>query len=251
MSKRVVVAIDGPAGAGKSTAAKMLAARLGYVLLDTGAIYRALALLATRKKIAWSDGPALGELAAELPIRFGRLQDVQSQTRVWLGDEEVSLSIRTPEISEGASTVSAHKEVRRALLALQRSVATVPVTEPELGQGVVAEGRDMGTVVFPDADCKFFLTADMQVRAHRRLEELVRGGANVSFEETLADMIKRDERDTEREAAPLKKADDALEIDSSALGIDEVVAKMLAVVYARAAGGSPASAGTRGTGGLG
>lgn len=215
----LVIAIDGPAGAGKSTAARALARRLGFFLLDTGAIYRALALLASRQDVAFSDGERLGRLAADLPIRF------DEAGRVFLGDEDVSTAIRTPEMSQGASTVSAHPPVRQALLGLQRKLAA-------RGRCVV-EGRDIGTVVLPDAPLKIFLTASAEVRARRRYDELVAKGQPVDLDKTLEEIRVRDERDSNRATAPLRQADDAVLLDTSTLGEAEVVDRMEALARAR------------------
>jgi cytidylate kinase len=218
----IVVAIDGPAGAGKSTASKRLTSLLGYRLLDTGALYRACALLAARRGVALTDAAALAEIAASLDITF---ELVGMTNRVVVAGEDVSSAIRTPEMSEGSSVVSAVPEVRAALLARQRELA---------GQGgVVAEGRDVGTVVLPDAEAKFFLTASDEVRAQRRVEELRAAGIAASYQDTLADIRRRDDRDSTREAAPLVCAPDAVVVDSSVLGIDEVVARMFEVVRER------------------
>lgn len=214
-----VIAIDGPAGAGKSTAARALARRLGFFLLDTGAIYRTVALRAARAGVAFSDGGRLGELARDLPIRF------DEQGRVFLGGEEVSKAIRTPEMSQGASTVSAHPPVRAALLELQRKLAA-------RGRCVV-EGRDIGTVVLPWAPLKIFLTASPEVRARRRYDELVAKGQTVDLQKTLAEIIERDERDSTRATAPLKQADDAVLLDTSELGEGAVVDRMEALARAR------------------
>jgi cytidylate kinase len=207
-----VIAIDGPAGAGKSTVARRLAERLGFFLLDTGAIYRAVALAASRRQIGFADGPALAKVAAELPIRF------DETGRVWLGDEDVSTAIRTPEMSQGASTVSAHPEVRAALLELQRKLAS-------RGRCVV-EGRDIGTVVLPWAPVKIFLTARDEVRARRRHDELLARGSNVDFQATLAELRERDHRDTTRATAPLRQAEDAVLVDTSDLDLEAVVHKL-------------------------
>jgi cytidylate kinase len=209
-----LVVIDGPAGAGKSTIAGRLAERLGVVLLDTGAIYRALALVARREGVAWDDEDGLVALAAGLPIRFVEGADRQ---RVLLADEDVTSAIRTPEISEGASQVSAHPGVRAALLAIQRAVGAT---------GCVAEGRDMGTVVFPDAAHKFFLTADLRTRAERRLLDLQdQSGAAAPTLAELEDAIAvRDARDSQRAVAPLRAASDAIEVESSGLDADGVFA---------------------------
>lgn len=204
-----VIAIDGPAGAGKSTVARALAARLGLFLLDTGAIYRTVALAASRANIPFSDGKRLGELAAGLQIRF------DPEGRVWLFGEDVSTAIRTPEMSQGASTVSAHPEVRAALLELQRRLARTG--------GCVVEGRDIGTVVLPDAQVKIFLTASLEVRARRRYDELTARGVAVDLGATLRELAERDHRDSTREVAPLKAAADAVPVDTSGLTQVEVV----------------------------
>ncbi len=217
-----MVTIDGPAGAGKSTVAKRLARALGYRLLDTGAIYRAVALAARRADVAWTDGPALAGVAAALPIEFAFVGEVN---HVHLGDEDVSAAIRTPEISSGASQVSAHPEVRTALLALQRRLAA--------GGGVVVEGRDTGTVVFPDAGAKFFLTASPAERARRRTAELTAAGRPADEAAVLAEIHERDGRDAGRAVAPMVPAEDAVHVDSTGKTLDQVVAELEAVVRAR------------------
>jgi cytidylate kinase len=224
-----IVAIDGPAGAGKSTVARRLSDALGFVLVDTGAMYRAVALAATRAGVAWEDGAALGDLARSLVERqalaFERAPD--TGIRVRLDGSDITDAIRTPEIGMGASTVSAHKDVRDALLELQRQAGR--------RGAVVLEGRDIGTVVFPDAEVKFFLTARPDVRAHRRFDELVAKGARVTLAETLADVRRRDEQDTTRTVAPLRRAADAVLLDNSDMSIDETVAVMAERVRALSA----------------
>jgi cytidylate kinase len=215
----IVIAIDGPAGAGKSTAARALARRLGFFLLDTGAIYRTVALEASRRGVAFSDARALGLIAEGLAIRFDEVG------RVFLGDEDVSTAIRTPEMSQGASTVSAHPPVREALLGLQRKLAA-------RGRCVV-EGRDIGTVVLPWAPLKIFLTASPEVRARRRYDELIAKGQTVDLQKTLAEIIERDERDSTRATAPLKQAEDAVLLDTSDLDEPSVVDRMEALARSR------------------
>ena len=220
--KRVVVAIDGPAGAGKSTTARLLAAKLGYDLLDTGAIYRVMALLARRAGVAWDDGPGVAALANGLDLKF-HLED--GLNHVIVSGADVSKEIRTPEMSDGASRVSALPEVRAALLGIQRRLGAAG--------GVVVEGRDIGTVVFPDAGAKFFLTANTDERARRRVAELQAAGRPADFATTRAEMLERDARDSGRAVAPLKQASDAVAVDSSSLTPDEVVGKMADIVASR------------------
>jgi cytidylate kinase len=225
---RPIVAIDGPAGAGKSTVARRLADALGYVLVDTGAMYRAVALAAKRAGVPWDQAAPVGALAHAIVTRRGLSfdRDAEKGVRVSLDGEDVSDAIRAPDMGMGASTVSGHKDVRDALFDLQRQAGR--------GGGVVLEGRDIGTVVFPDAEVKFFLTARPEVRARRRFDELVAKGATVTLEETLADVRRRDEQDTTRAVAPLRQAEDATLVDSSDVGIDETVALMADRVRARA-----------------
>jgi CMP/dCMP kinase len=227
----VIIAIDGPAGAGKSTIARELARRLGFVLLDTGALYRAIALAAKRRALAWEDEANVAALAEALAAR-GELAlepstDPARAVRVVLAGEDVSAAIREPDISMGASRVSAIGAVRGAILALQRDLARQP------GQrGAVAEGRDMGTVVFPDAQVKFFVTASLDERARRRQDELSARGATVALETTRAEVAQRDKQDSERAVAPLRQAEDARLVDTSARGVEEIVAEMLAAIAA-------------------
>jgi cytidylate kinase len=214
---RPIVAIDGPAGAGKSTVARRLADELGFVLVDTGALYRSVALAAKRANLAWPDADRVTALAqavvARRALSFAR--DPGRGVRVHLDEEDITDAIRAADIGMGASTVSAHPGVRAALLDLQRQAG--------FAGGVVLEGRDIGTVVFPDAELKFFLTATPSVRAQRRFDELVARGAETTFEQTLADVIRRDEQDTTRLVAPLRQADDATRVDSSDMTIEQAV----------------------------
>ncbi len=217
-----IVAIDGPAGAGKSTVARLLAKRLGYVYIDTGAMYRSVALVATRAGIALDDGEALGELAEKLDLRFEADGDVN---RLFLGEEDASEAIRTPEMSRGSSEVSRWPRVREAMVAQQRRLGE--------GGGVVMEGRDIGTVVFPHAGAKFFVTATPEERARRRTAELKSKGNDADYEQVLCDVIDRDKRDSEREHSPLCQAEDAEEVLTDGLSIDEVLDLLEAKVRER------------------
>jgi cytidylate kinase len=221
------VAIDGPAGAGKSTVSRLVAERLSYLLLDTGALYRCIALAAAEKSVAWDDETRVGELARAIAEREGiAFESVASGVpRILLDGRDVSGAIRTQDIAQGASKVSAIAAVRDALLDLQR-VAARP-------GGVVLEGRDIGTVVLPDAEAKFFLTASVEVRAARRHDELAaKVSAAPTLEEVLRDVRERDTRDTTRPVAPLRQAEDAVLIESSRMTIDEVVSTIVAHVRA-------------------
>lgn len=224
-ARKVTVAIDGPAGAGKSTVAKAVAAALGYRLVDTGAIYRAVALLAQRQGVPLDDDARLAPLVSALVIDFAFEHGVN---HVRVHGEDVTLAIRTPEVSRGASVVSARPVVRAGLLTLQRRLA---------GEGgAVLEGRDIGTVVCPDAPVKFFLDASLAERARRRQRELAEAGRESDYAAVLADITVRDERDSSRDVAPLKAAPDARHLDSTALPVDEVVRRI--VEAARAAEGA-------------
>jgi cytidylate kinase len=211
-----IVAIDGPAGAGKSTAARRVASRLGFAMVDTGAIYRTVALAAFRRGIALDDDAALAGLLPELEIHFAPCPG--GGQRVLLGADDVSVEIRTPPMSLGASKVSARPVVRAGLLDLQRRLACAPEN-----RGAVLEGRDIGTVVFPDADAKFFLTAAADERARRRHAELGAKGDPSTYDEVLADQRQRDKDDSERAVAPLRPADDAKIVDTSGMPLEAVV----------------------------
>ena len=220
----LIVAIDGPAGAGKSTVSKLLARRLGLSFVDSGALYRTVALSALRQGIVTDDDAALAALVGRIRISFKATAD---ENRVYLDGEDVSAEIRTPEISLLASAVSARPVVRAGLLGLQRRLAL------EAPVGAVLEGRDIGTVVFPDADLKFFLEASPDVRARRRYEELFQKGTESTLDAVLADQTQRDRNDASRAVAPLKPADDAVWVDSSGLPLSEVVQQLERVIRER------------------
>ena len=222
MSKKLIVAIDGPSGAGKSTLSKALAKKTGYLNIDTGAMYRSVALLAQRRQIDAADQRGLQQLCSELRIRFVR---EASSERVFANGEDVSQAIRTPEVSLLTAKVAACPAVREALVRMQR----------ELGAdgGVVLEGRDIGTVVFPQAQVKFFLSATAEERGRRRFDELRAKGIEVDLQQTIDEVEARDAADCAREHAPLKRAADAIDIDSTRLSIDEVLDQMLQVIAER------------------
>lgn len=217
-----IIAIDGPSGVGKSTLSKLLASELGFVNLDTGAMYRAVALAAARYGIDPEDAAALGRLADSIVIDFVRNS---GHERVLLDGEDVSAAIRTPEISLLTSKVSACPAVREALVRRQRELCS--------RGGFVLEGRDIGTVVFPDADVKFFLVASAEERGRRRFLELQAKGASVDLARTIAEVEARDTADSQRDHSPLSKAADAVALDTTASSIDQVLAAMLQVIRSR------------------
>jgi CMP/dCMP kinase len=211
-----VITIDGPAGSGKSTISRLLAKKIGYLYLDTGAMYRAVALAAKREKIHLNDGKALEELCNSLDLRF--IPD-QAPPRLFLNGEDISAAIRIPEMDMASSKVSAVSEVRKAMTGLQRKMAK--------GMTLVAEGRDMGTVVFPDAKHKFYLTASLEIRTERRYKERLERGEAVHRMFVESQLKKRDHQDETRSIAPLRPAEDAKIIDTTEMTPEQVIGAIL------------------------
>ncbi|HET6426752.1 MAG TPA: (d)CMP kinase [Planctomycetaceae bacterium] len=214
----MIVTIDGPAGTGKSTVARLLAQRLGFEFLNTGAMYRAVALVCVERAISVEDHAAVAAIPPTLTMLF-------RENRLLLDGRDVSEAIRTTSVTEVASRVASNPRVRDHLVELQRRAADQV--------NLVTEGRDQGTIVFPHAECKFFLTASPEIRAERRLAELIAQGQDCSLEEILADQTERDRRDEQRACAPLRPAEDAVVIDSSSDPIEKVLARMETIVRSR------------------
>lgn len=207
-----VIAIDGPAGSGKSTTARLVARKLSWIYIDTGAMYRAVALLALRKSIPASDGSAILKVLKESDLKFDFQDD---KVKVTLNSEDISTAIRTPEVTDVVSEVSALPEIREYLVEIQRSYRK--------DFDLVMEGRDIGTHVFPDAEFKFFLTASIEERARRRLKDFQRQGKKISLKELMKKIQERDYYDSHRQVSPLKKAEDAVEVDTTDMTIEEQV----------------------------
>ena len=203
-----VIAIDGPSASGKGTVAQLVAEKLGFHYLDSGALYRIVAFATKQKNIAWADAISIAEYAKSLTIRF-------TNNQVFLNDQDISEAIRTEEIGKGASEVAVHAPLRAALLDLQHSFRRAP--------GLVADGRDMGTVIFPDAQLKIFLTASTEIRAKRRYDQLLGKNLTANYEKILKDLQERDTRDKNRASAPLVKADDAIVLDADNLTIPQEI----------------------------
>lgn len=215
----MIIAIDGPAGAGKSTIAKLIAKQIGLVYIDTGAMYRAVGLKAKRNNIACSEQEKIEEMLKNTEVE---LKNENGATAVYLDGENVSTEIRLPEISRMASDISAVPVVRYAMVEMQRSMANKTDT--------ILDGRDIGTFVLPNADVKIFLTASVEERAERRYKELIARGENVKREDVRSDIEKRDYNDSHRALAPLKKADDATEVDTTGMTINQVCEKIISLV---------------------
>lgn len=219
------IAIDGPSGAGKSSMARSIAKAFSFLYVDTGAIYRVLGLASLRAGIDGRDEAAVMALLPTLDIALR--YNGEGEQRMFLDGEDVSAAIRTPEVSMKASDVSAHARVRSFLLEMQRGFARE--------NSVVMDGRDIGTVVLPEAELKIFLTASPEARARRRLSELKQKGMDADYDRVLADIVRRDEQDSARAAAPLKKAEDAVLVDSSELSFDETLSVLCQIVIERLA----------------
>ncbi|RKX26000.1 MAG: (d)CMP kinase [Candidatus Zixiibacteriota bacterium] len=217
--KNKIIAIDGPAGSGKSTTAKILAAKLGYRYLDTGAMYRALTWLALKNNVAPSDASKLKVLAEAIDIQFVTKEDAN---RVYINGEEITEEIRSPKVTQHVSEVSAHPGVRKVMVHQQQ----------EMGKkgGVVAEGRDTTTVVFPEAHAKLYLDASVTTRAERRLVDLARMGISTTLEELVADIERRDKYDSERKHSPLRRAHDAYVVNTTNCTIEEQVDRILTIL---------------------
>lgn len=215
MRKRKIITIDGPAGSGKSSVAKRVAQELGFVHLDSGAIYRAVTLFLLQKSVSPSDVSKIEECLKELDLK---VKDQQ----IYINGENVTEAIRSPQVDEMVSLYSALPVVRKYLLTLQR--------ELQDGEDLIAEGRDMGTVIFPDADLKIFLKADAKTRAIRRWKELMERGVDIAFDDVYYQIIQRDEKDSNRELSPLIPAEDAIILDTSDLTLDEVVERVIKLV---------------------
>lgn len=214
----MIVTIDGPAGAGKSSAARKLAERLGFRFLDTGAMYRAVTFEAKRRQIDWHDNDALARISAELEL-------VLTDDRVLIGGEDVTTEIRSFDITTHTRYAADSEAVRNQMVRLQREIAAVG--------NFVTEGRDQATVVFPDAECKIYLTASDEVRARRRYEDLISRGENVSLEEVIRNQQERDRRDRQREFGGLRKVEDSIEVSTDGMSPEEVVDTLESIVRSR------------------
>lgn len=225
MDTRIQIAIDGPVGSGKSTVARLVARRLGYTYIDTGAMYRALALKAARRGVSWDDAEGMAAVAQESEIALKPSTEEGKTSLVFIDGEDVSQEIRQTEMGQGASKIGAIPGVRRNLVRLQRAIAA--------RGGVVMEGRDIGTVVLSNAECKIFLSGSVEERAKRRFLELQKKGESPVFEEVVEEVKARDHADTTRAESPLKKADDSVEVDTTDMSIEEVVDRIATIARKR------------------
>ena len=214
----MIVTIDGPAGAGKSSVARFLAERLGFQFLDTGAMYRSVAWLALAEQVAWDDSARIVELVCELDLQL-------KGNQVLLNGQDITREIREPEVGQVIHHVADNQQVRKQLVQLQRKLVA--------DQNVVTEGRDQGSVAFPDADCKIYLTASPAERAHRRVAQLKERGVTISWEEVLVQQNERDQRDRQRPVGGLAKAVDAVEVSTDNLSVEQVVDELEALVRSR------------------
>lgn len=224
----LIIAVDGPAGAGKSTVAQAVAKRLGYVYIDTGAMYRALTLHAAQVGIAPNDGQGLCRILQEVDIRLANQPNAAEKNRVLLNGDDVTEAIRSPQVTAAVSQVASHSAVRKHMVKLQQALASEG--------GVVMDGRDIGTTVLPNAGLKVFLTANVTARAERRWRELQAVGHQVDFEDVRSAILERDRQDREREESPLRQASDAIVIDTTHRQVDDVVNEVLALVAERTRG---------------
>ncbi|AGN24155.1 (d)CMP kinase [Erysipelothrix rhusiopathiae] len=213
------IAIDGPSASGKSTIAKQLAKKLGFVHIDTGAMYRAVALICLNQEIDLNDEKACFNIVKDLKI------ELPEENMILVNGQDVSLLIRNDKVSKAASQVSKHKSVRDVLVSIQRDIASK--------KGFVLDGRDITSVVLPDAEVKIFQTADASVRARRRYNELIKNGIKTTYEEVHSDLVERDERDMNRQESPLIKVEDAIEINTTSMSIEEVVSQIVNIIESR------------------
>lgn len=220
-----IIAIDGPAGSGKGTITKRVANKIGFLRLDTGALYRCLTLEVIRNKIDINDVEKMADIVRNMKVEFVANEDMNELDYVFLNKEDVTKAIRSNEVNNIISTISSIKEVRNEMLHIQRNIAKEKNT--------IMEGRDIGTVVFPNADLKIYLNADIEERARRRYKENMEKGITTTYEEVLQILKNRDKIDMERKVAPLKKAEDAIEIDSTNMSIEEVVERIVELYYNR------------------
>jgi cytidylate kinase len=218
-----LITIDGPSGSGKGTVSRRVAERLGWHLLDSGALYRLVAYAGLQRGVSPTDEAAFAQIARGLNVKFGA--DLHGEEQIWLEGQEVSRAIRTEQAGEGASQVAVMPDVRAALVARQHAFAAPP--------GLVADGRDMGTVIFPGADLKIFLTASAEERAQRRYKQLKDKGLSANLAALSQEIAERDRRDANRPIAPLKPADDAIIVDSTSMSIDAVVTRVLELAKSR------------------